>query len=597
MSTKIPKVVADFETTLSGKVSAGATTATLQSGVDSDGNTLADGLYSFTIDRSNSSLKEHFVADLASGTALTNVQSVDRRGNLTSGFARDHRAGANIIISNHNALVRATEALRGQDTLDSTNPLSYDGDPTLSSNQELATVKYVLDNVNGGDVKIDGVIATGNAGETVAAGDILYLDTTDQEWKKADADTSYGNDVQFGVAQGAGTDGNAITNGVLLRGVDTNQSGMTAGATQYISTTAGELTETAPTNDIFVGKAVSATRLIVNFENRITNYVNTNDDVTQAEDLQTQTTSTNTIEVGEADATTKKNDLYQTFVATKPKIRGVKLYKKADTGTFTGTVTVALYADSSGSPTGGALATVTITNADWVDSNLYPDDTEFEAIFSSEYDSLAIGTTYGIQVTTSTADNANHPNLGGDTSGGDGTAYYNNTTDGWTQLANTYLYYKTMEGNVSQVVKTGSDGLISSDLVSSSTAFGTGTKDISSTTTTVIPHGLGRVPSLVKISFVNSYFDSGPSPDFFGIFNAHVLFNDTSVAAVWAGASNGSGYEDSGSSTSTFRLVELSSASDWLTGTPTVDDTNITITWATTNTPTGTVKYVWEAIL
>ena len=65
-----------------------------------------------------------------------------------------------------------------------------------------------------------------------------------------------------------------------------------------------------------------------------------------------QTSSTNTIEVGEADATTKKTEIAQKFVPTEDAIRSVFLYKKADTGTFTGTVTVTVEADSSGEPSG-----------------------------------------------------------------------------------------------------------------------------------------------------------------------------------------------------------------------------------------------------
>ena len=190
--------------------------------------------------------------------------------------------------------------------------------------------------------------------------------------------------------------------------------------------------------------------------------------ITQSGALQTQLVSTNTIEVGEADATTRSRDLGQRFVATKTKMRGESLFKKADTGTFTGTITVSLRADAGAgiAPTAVDLATVTLTNARWLSLSA----AEFEAIFTTEYEALVIGAFYWIVVTTSTADNSNHPNLGADTSGGNGTVYFRNTTNGWVQLASSFLYYKTLEGNVNQVIRTGATGKIDEDLIPVSTA-------------------------------------------------------------------------------------------------------------------------------
>jgi len=490
MSVNIRKVVADFNTSLSTKISAGDTTFTLSSATDDSSVVLADGQYCFTINNGSSN-KEYLVGTLDGSTKIvTAVSTVTRQGVETSGAVNEHRVGSPVIISDFTAILDVVKTLRGEKDLDGDNPIEYDAEPTLASRTEVATVGYVLDNTNGGTVSVAGLIVAGNGGEVLAAGDVVFFDTADQEWKLADADTTYGDDVQFGIAQGAGTDGGAITGGVLVRGVDDNQTGLTAGATQYVSATAGDLTESAPTNDIFAGVALSTTDILVNFENRITDYIDT-DDLTQSADLQTQTTSTNTIEAGEADATTKKNSLAQSFTASKTKMRGFKLHKKADTGTFTGNVVVTLQADSSGEPSGSALATATISNANWL---LLTDDAEFEAIFASEYTSLTVGDTYWIDVQPSTSDNSNHPNLGGDTSGGDGTLYYNNTTDGWTQITSAYLYYKTMEGNTNQVVKTGSTGKIDPELILSQetfTASGTWTKPSSGTMVLVQAWGAG----------------------------------------------------------------------------------------------------------
>lgn len=107
------------------------------------------------------------------------------------------------------------------------------------------------------------LIVPGNAGATVAAGDGVYLDSADSEWKLWDADTAATvENVLLGIAQGAGTDGNAITGGVLLYGKDPNQSGLTANTVYYASNTAGDFSSTPGTKEVTVGIAVSTTEII-----------------------------------------------------------------------------------------------------------------------------------------------------------------------------------------------------------------------------------------------------------------------------------------------------------------------------------------------
>lgn len=113
-----------------------------------------------------------------------------------------------------------------------------------------------------GAVTSDANIVPGTAGETVAAGNLIYFDYTDNEWKKTDADTAATlNGVMLGIAQGAGTDGNAIANGVLLRGLDSNQSGLTQGDLLYASNTAGGIASSAGTESKVVGIARTSTSM------------------------------------------------------------------------------------------------------------------------------------------------------------------------------------------------------------------------------------------------------------------------------------------------------------------------------------------------
>lgn len=185
----------------------------------------------------------------------------------------------------------------------------------------------------------------------------------------------------------------------------------------------------------------SATNLFITQDNV---YDNTYD--------QQQTTQNGTIDFGDANTTGNKYAIAQKFYPAKTKIRGVHLYKAADTGTFTGTVTFYLEPDNgSGSPggAGAAVASVTLTNAQWEALSVG----EVEIVFSSEYDSLTVGSPYWIVMTTSTADSSNHPNVGTNTAGGytNGVVKYYNATDGWVTVANIDLYFKTLEGVVSQV--------------------------------------------------------------------------------------------------------------------------------------------------
>lgn len=192
-----------------------------------------------------------------------------------------------------------------------------------------------------------------------------------------------------------------------------------------------------------------------------TNKYATSDFVTTSSTDQIQSTRNAGIEVGEGNVTLRKNKIAQSFVAGRTKIRGVSLYKDADTGTFTGTITIDLYADSADAPTGGSLATVTISNTKWTGISVG----EFTSLFSSEYASLVSGTKYWIQITTSTSDNSNHPNLGINSAGGysSGTVRYNNSTDGLVTSGSSDLYFKTLEGNNNQIIKTDATGKIPSD--------------------------------------------------------------------------------------------------------------------------------------
>lgn len=105
------------------------------------------------------------------------------------------------------------------------------------------------------------MVMSGLAGQTVSAGQLVYLNT-DGRWWLADADlVATINDVMLGIAQGSGTAGNTITNGILRKGTDANQSGLTAGSNYFVGNTAGAISATAGTNTRKIGVGRSSTQL------------------------------------------------------------------------------------------------------------------------------------------------------------------------------------------------------------------------------------------------------------------------------------------------------------------------------------------------
>lgn len=178
---------------------------------------------------------------------------------------KKQNSGSSLIITNDDHYLTAQyvnadsdQTVAGIKTFSST-PKSNGGDPLVATD---LVIKSYVDALVLGTLTTINVIVPGKAGETVAAGNLIYFDLTDNEWKLTDADTAATvENVLLGIAQGAGTNGNAITGGVLLQGVDDNQSGLTEGDVYYASDTAGAIAGTAGTTEVTVGLGKSATEL------------------------------------------------------------------------------------------------------------------------------------------------------------------------------------------------------------------------------------------------------------------------------------------------------------------------------------------------
>lgn len=592
-ASTIPIAPSLFETSLATPISKTDTSMTLANGTLANGSLLS-GYTCFTVDSGTPSVE--FICGTASGTSITSlIRGIDTlTGNTTtSSLVFSHRRGANVKITDFPAFSIVRNIANGQDTLP--NPISYATGVTPLNAQDLTTKSYVLSVVSGGTVSFSQVVVSGKAGETLSAGNVVYLKSDGQWWKAKGNDTSTTSNVQLGIAQGTGTSGNTITGGVLIKGTDTNNTG-TAGNFGYVSNAGGAVATSAGTYTTILGQYMvgnagfyfnptylSVSQGVYSSQNPLV----TLDNVHTADTDQVQSTQNGTIEFGTANTTSSKNKIQQSFIPTKTKTRGVKLYKNADTGTFTGTVIVALYADSAGSPSGSALATQTISSADWLALPVG----EFEADFSAEY-SMTAGNLYWIQISSSTADTSNHPNLGTNTAGGyaNGSVKYWNTTDGYVAIANIDLYFKILQGTINQIIETDSTGKIPLSLQNYTNKFTSGvfSKDLSEESTVqTIAHGIGTTPKRIKLTAITSQSNALALPAF-GVFDSS---GNRSISYYPPGGSPA----PLGVSESTTAFLIYGGSGSYQSGVISVDETNIKITWTKNNFPTGLAEIMWEA--
>ena len=201
-------------------------------------------------------------------------------------------------------------------------------------------------------------------------------------------------------------------------------------------------------NDAMVGQSGNQVGSLNKFEDRFdtTDSINTD----QSQLLQ------NSIQpVGETDATTKSRKIGQSFIPTQSPIDNVQIYKTADTGTFAGTVTVSIQADSAGSPSGTDLVSTVIGNAAWLALATGLNTVSFASPLN-----VNPNTTYWLVVTTSTNDTSNHPNLGYQNTNAyvNGIFKKNNTTDGWTTIATADLTFSINTNAKNKLTRTDSTG-------------------------------------------------------------------------------------------------------------------------------------------
>ena len=261
----LPLPVASFRTTITDNISESATTIPIDSYTDDDGNSMDAMVVAMVIEKGVTGKEETIIGTVdAAGSQLTGVtRGVSVRDGQTSvtSLKKTHKKKKPIEFTSHPFLVRLVRIINGTDDIEQL--IRYDADYTPVLDRDLVTKGYADGLALGGSLTHTKTVIPGTAGETVAELDLVFFNTGDQEWYQVDADTAAEVDaVHLGISMGAGTDGGAISGGVLIFGLSEGHSGLTAGALQYASNTAGEISESAGTTELIIGRAISTTEIL-----------------------------------------------------------------------------------------------------------------------------------------------------------------------------------------------------------------------------------------------------------------------------------------------------------------------------------------------
>lgn len=132
------------------------------------------------------------------------------------------------------------------------------------------TTIWTVDNVQAVPGSAGAVDVTGTAGETIVAGEAVYLSNgtgglNTGQWYKTDADLTYRSTsaTLVGIAPNAIASGNAGS--IRISGAVTVAGPLATGSPYYAGATAGAIVTTPPTNAIRIGTAQSATSFLIGF--------------------------------------------------------------------------------------------------------------------------------------------------------------------------------------------------------------------------------------------------------------------------------------------------------------------------------------------
>lgn len=183
---------------------------------------------------------------------------------------RTHQSGSPIVCSDAHYYFEQLLDLAGDQTITGKKTFPNGANtPVLGSSYVAPTAsnqvasKGYVDASATGTATYDQNVISGVAGETLVAGNLVYLKAADGRWWLTDADTlTTVDNAQIGFAQGSASAGGAVN--IVINGIDKNQSGLTAGIVYYASNTAGALSSSTGTNTKIIGQALTTTSIIMN---------------------------------------------------------------------------------------------------------------------------------------------------------------------------------------------------------------------------------------------------------------------------------------------------------------------------------------------
>ena len=140
--TEVPTVVALFSTSLASAISSSATSMTLVSATDKDGNALASSTYPFIIDEGTAS-EELVIADCTSTACTGMIRGVSVLTGTSSVTAlkKSHRRGASVKITDGPQLMILSRMLNGIGRLP--NIIAYASNQTFTLSSSLVDKNYV----------------------------------------------------------------------------------------------------------------------------------------------------------------------------------------------------------------------------------------------------------------------------------------------------------------------------------------------------------------------------------------------------------------------------------------------------------------------
>lgn len=214
----LSKLLANFETSLASKMTIAATTCTLVTSTDDEGNTFS-GNYMLTFDEGTST-EEHMIVTLAGASGTVVRRGLNRTDGWTEVTANkfEHRRGASVKITTF-ALMHLNRLLNGDDTFNSvawTGVASISGlsTPTAGETTKAANVAYVnavaIAGASDANTTTKGIVEQATLAETKAGtatgGTGAKLFATPADSASAIQDSSW-----VYAADSVGTDSYAIT--------------------------------------------------------------------------------------------------------------------------------------------------------------------------------------------------------------------------------------------------------------------------------------------------------------------------------------------------------------------------------------------------